>query len=227
VFSELPSFEVPAQVELARPKPPTQCPVPDRPPDVPSRSMLRVPLHFPHTRRATDSTNLTSPERHGGRRHSCPPDRPGSLPVEWFAKRRLPRVEARVRCPLFVSCISSLSPCVLAADGRRSVCDDLCRRVEIVRQTVLRGLRWYRIPCGIFCFSLTIVPSLLLGGQAQMPDIASGTGVHVKTRLATAFVLRTVTRCSSFNDGRDDLNGRVEREPFGAVRRLRVRCSAS
>ena len=109
-------------VELARPKPPTHrvpCPIVHSP----SR---RVPCcefpPLPHTRRATDSTNLTSPDRPRRPATFMSPDRPGSLSVEWFAKRpySASRSVSVARCNV----------CSLVYSHPTTVflCDDLCRR---------------------------------------------------------------------------------------------------
>jgi hypothetical protein len=63
----------------------TPCLVPDRPLGASSRSMLRVPSHFPHARRTTESTNLTSVPAEAGR-HSCPPTAPAVYPLNGSPK---------------------------------------------------------------------------------------------------------------------------------------------
>jgi hypothetical protein len=87
--------EVLKQPEFFSPTPPsrasqaqaahTPCLVPDRPLGASSRSMLRVPSHFPHARRTTESTNLTSVPAEAGR-HSCPPTAPAVYPLNGSPK---------------------------------------------------------------------------------------------------------------------------------------------
>jgi hypothetical protein len=97
---------LPTHVELARPKSPKHRVLVPSSTDDAVVFHVCVPLHYPQSRRATDSTSLRlqPPQRPAT---FMSPDRPGSLRSEWFVNSPL---ASRGLCPLPVSRVLQLPP---------------------------------------------------------------------------------------------------------------------